>query len=398
MGEDIAVANFREYLRIKSVHPKPDYEGCVKFLFRLADELGIQRRKFEPVEGQPHVVLTVKGTHPELPALLLYSHMDVVPVFEEHWKHEPFSAVKEDNGNIYARGSQDMKCVGIQYLEAIRRHFERGTRQFLRTVHMIYGSDEELGGYNGMRVFTESQDFKDLNIGWVLDEGLASPTETFQVYYGERNPWWAKVTFPGNPGHAMEFIENTAMEKMHRFMNSALAFRAKWKKILNDDPTLRLGDVPTLNIPIIQGGVQANVIPDKFVLDFIIRVPPNMDFDALKAEVDGWIVDAGKDVTIDWVGRQCVSNTTKTTNDDPLWNAFESTLTSLGCKLNLAIFPGATDSRYMRPKGYSSIGFSPMNNTPVLLHDHNEFLNEKIYLRGVEIYEKLIENIANIKP
>jgi hypothetical protein len=37
-----------------------------------------------------------------------------------------------------------------------------------------------------------------------------------------------------------------------------------------------------------------------------------------------------------------------------------------------------------------------MINTPVLLHDHNEFLNEKVFLRGVEIYTKLIERLANV--
>ncbi|KAK6053210.1 hypothetical protein COOONC_09284, partial [Cooperia oncophora] len=47
--------------------------------------------------------------------------------------------------------------------------------------------------------------------------------------------------------------------------------------------------------------------------------------------------------------------------------------------------------------GYRSIGFSPMINTPQLLHDHNEYLNERVFLRGVEIYETLIDNLANVQ-
>lgn len=39
-------------------------------------------------------------------------------------------------------------------------------------------------------------------------------------------------------------------------------------------------------------------------------------------------------------------------------------------------FPFACNSRYLRCMGVPAIGFSPMNNTPVLLHDHNEFLHE----------------------
>jgi len=36
-----------------------------------------------------------------------------------------------------------------------------------------------------------------------------------------------------------------------------------------------------------------------------------------------------------------------------------------------------------------------MNHTPILLHDHNEFLNEKIFLRGVDIYYELIPALAS---
>jgi aminoacylase len=59
------------------------------------------------------------------------------------------------------------------------------------------------------------------------------------------------------------------------------------------------------------------------------------------------------------------------------------------------VFPGGTDSRYLRSVGIPAIGFSPMNNTPVLLHDHDEFLGADVYLKGIEIYKKIIEKIAN---
>lgn len=65
-------------------------------------------------------------------------------------------------------------------------------------------------------------------------------------------------------------------------------------------------------------------------------------------------------------------------------------------KLKPQIFPGGTDSRYVRELGIPAIGFSPMNNTPVLLHDHNEFLNKDIFLRGIEIYKDIIVSVANV--
>lgn len=88
--------------------------------------------------GKPVAILTLRGRDESLPTVLLNSHMDVVPVFPEHWKYDPFSAYKDESGNIYARGTQDMKCVGIQYLEAIRRLKQAGNADFLRTINLLY--------------------------------------------------------------------------------------------------------------------------------------------------------------------------------------------------------------------------------------------------------------------
>ena len=86
-------------------------------------------------QGKPIFLMTWEGEDPSLPSLLLNSHTDVVPVFPESWKHDPFAAVKEENGDIYARGTQDMKSVGIQHIEAIKRLKASGVR-LKRTVHL----------------------------------------------------------------------------------------------------------------------------------------------------------------------------------------------------------------------------------------------------------------------
>jgi aminoacylase len=49
--------------------------------------------------------------------------------------------------------------------------------------------DEEIGGILGMALFVKTEAFKNLNIGFALDEGLANPTDAFTIYYGERAPW-----------------------------------------------------------------------------------------------------------------------------------------------------------------------------------------------------------------
>ncbi|GMS96279.1 hypothetical protein PENTCL1PPCAC_18454, partial [Pristionchus entomophagus] len=89
MTEDIAVSKFREYLRINTEQPTPDYYGCQKFLYALADELGIARTSHEVVAGKPIVIMTIPGTDPSLPSVMLYSHTDVVPTFRTTGRTTP---------------------------------------------------------------------------------------------------------------------------------------------------------------------------------------------------------------------------------------------------------------------------------------------------------------------
>ncbi|KAJ7377157.1 adenylate cyclase, partial [Desmophyllum pertusum] len=115
-------------------------------------------------------------------------------------------------------------------------------------------------------------------------------------------------------------------------------------------------------------------------------------------KVKQWCEEAGEDVSYDFLQKCNNYVLTPTTDDDPWWNAFSKTAKKMGMKIEKEIFPAGTDSRFLRALGYPAIGFSPMNNTPILLHDHNEFLNEKIFLRGIEIYCELITALGNVQP
>lgn len=56
---------------------------------------------------------------------------------QDSWTYPPFSAHVDETGKIFARGSQDMKSVGIQFLEAVRRLKKEGLR-LKRTVHVSF--------------------------------------------------------------------------------------------------------------------------------------------------------------------------------------------------------------------------------------------------------------------
>ena len=77
-----------------------------------------------------------------------------------------------------------------------------------------------------MAAFLESSTYQSLpGIALALDEGLASPTETYSVFYGERCPWWVNITATGPTGHGSRFIDHTAVEQLLELANKALAFR-----------------------------------------------------------------------------------------------------------------------------------------------------------------------------
>ncbi len=153
------------------------------------------------------------GTDADSKSILLNSHTDVVPVTEDKWSVDPFEAVLDEQGRIIARGSQDMKCVGMGYLEAIRRLKANGFTP-KRTIHLSFVPDEEIGGSDGMKLFVQTDEFKCLNIGVALDEGIPCPSEQFYIFNNERLPQWIRITAQGVAGHGSSLPQGTAMEKL----------------------------------------------------------------------------------------------------------------------------------------------------------------------------------------
>uniref|UniRef100_A0A667XX76 N-acyl-aliphatic-L-amino acid amidohydrolase n=1 Tax=Myripristis murdjan TaxID=586833 RepID=A0A667XX76_9TELE len=354
-GEDPSVTLFRDYLRLKTVHPEPDYDAALRFLDRIAEELELPMKKIEVFHRRVVCIMTWEGTDPSLKSILLNSHTDVVPVFQEHWKYDAFAAVKDPEGNIYARGSQDMKCVTVQYIQAIRRLKAEG-RKLMRTVHLMFVPDEEVGGHKGMETFVTHPEFQKLNIGFALDEGLANPAEAFTVFYGERNPWWITIHCPGSPGHGSRFVENTAAEKLRNIINTFMDFREKEKQRLNTSECFTLGDVTTVNMTMVKGGVAYNVIPAEMDVSFDLRIPPTVNLQEFEKQIKQWCKEAGEGITYEFAQKHMNQNVTSTEDSDPWWNAFSTT-----CK--------AIDMFY---------------------------LNEQVFLKGIDVYERLIPALASV--
>ena len=88
------------------------------------------------MSNKPVVVLTWVGTEPTLAAILLYNHMDVVPLRETNWSNNPFGGDTDDQ-KTYARTSAHKKTASILCLEAVRRLKNSGVT-LKRTIHLCF--------------------------------------------------------------------------------------------------------------------------------------------------------------------------------------------------------------------------------------------------------------------
>lgn len=158
--------------------------------------------------------------------------------------------------------------------------------------HKPKNIDEETGGDAGMAKFVHSDEFKALNVGFSLDEGLASPDDVLPVFYAERSTWCKmcinylpflnyncfsihtglKFNVSGTTGHGSLLHKNTAGEKVGYILNKFLEFRAGEVKKLESNPDLTIGDVTTVNLTILEGGVQTNVVPNLMKISFDVRL------------------------------------------------------------------------------------------------------------------------------
>ena len=70
-------------------------------------------------------------------------------------------------------------------------------------------------------------------------------------------------------------------------------------------------------------------------------------------------------------------------------------MTNLGVSLKSEVFPAATDSRFLRAMGIKAFGFSPMRRSPILLHEHDEYLAEDVFIEGCNVYVALLQSLAS---
>jgi aminoacylase len=431
-AEDVekAVKSLSEFIKFDTVSgtgPEGPYDKCVAYLRSQCEELDLDCQILsESLPGKPLFVATWAGEDDSLPCLILNSHYDVVPVIAESWTVPAFAGLRKD-GRIYGRGTQDMKCVCIQYIEAVRQLKKNGFSP-RRSMHLTFVPDEEIGGVEGMCILLQSEWYTNIKQGpgvaLALDEGLASEDDDYSVFYGERLPWWVRVHAEGATGHGSRFIDGTAVEAIVRVVNEALRFRSEQRALLHGGGCAHgcdhsvaakstLGDVTTLNVTRVHAGISSggkpvlNVIPSEAEACFDIRITPHTDPHDIKDMLDAWCKtenaanNSAKTpsarVSWEWINPGALQHATTTVDQaNPWWVLFKATLVDK-CKVNLKpqVFPAATDSRFLRAEGVRALGFSPMRRSPILLHEHDEYIDEAVFVEGVQVYVILLEALGS---
>ncbi|CAN0915309.1 Acy1 [Linum grandiflorum] len=406
--ESTPVTRFQQYLRFNTAHPNPNYTAPVSFLTSIAHSLHLKTQIHEFLPDKPVLIVTWAGSDPSLPSILLNSHLDSVPAEPSKWTHPPFSAVRDQDGRIFARGAQDDKCIAIQYLEAIRNLIRDGFLP-VRTVHISYVPDEEIGGQDGAEKFVASKVFDELRVGFMLDEGQASVNDEFRVFYADRCPWKVIIKASGQPGHGSRLYDNGAMENLMKSVEVISRFRESQFDVVKAGKAANSA-VISVNPVYLKAGIPSptgfvmNMQPSEAEAGYDIRMPPAADPDLMKKRIAQEWAPAVRNLTyeIQEQGpiRDLKGNPLVTATDDsnPWWSVFKQAIAAAGGKLaKPEILASTTDARYMRQLGIPALGFSPMTNTPILLHDHNEFLKDSVFFKGIEVYEHLIRSLSSFE-
>ena len=402
MWKDEAIELLRSLVRIPSVsaHAGQPYADCASLLVEALETIpGMHARVYEFVKGKPVVIGRLEPDHAgsSIPSIMLSGHYDVVPA-TDGWSSDPFGAEIKNN-RIYGRGTQDMKSVLIQYICGLRLALEGG-KKFKRRIHVVFLPDEEIGGRDGAQALIASDHLS--AIGLILDEGLANTGNSFSVFSGERAINYVRISVHGPTGHGSRFIQNTAVEQIGEILKNVYEYRSHQEKECN---CKALGDVLTVNVTSIHAPVQQNHFKDSTIAPHNV-IPPNAEMvmdvrvPLHESDLEGLIKTKFlKNVRVEDVEIQFIQRTEHPAESlgqkratELVKDALQSIMERMGNTTQIAteIFPAATDSRHFRKSGIPCIGFSPIRNTPVLLHDVNEFITIEGFLEGCEVYADLL--------
>ena len=198
------------------------------------------------------------------PTVGLNAHGDVVPP-GEGWTHDPYGGEVID-GKLYGRAAAVSKCDFSTFTFAMRA-LESLKASLHGSVELYFTYDEEFGG--------------ELGPGWLLAKGIIKPdlllaaAFSYQVVTGHNGCLQLEVTVHGKMGHAA--VPDTAVDALQaatRVLNALYQQNTLYKQVKS---AVKGITHPYLNVGMINGGTNTNVVPGKVVLKLDRRMIPEED-------------------------------------------------------------------------------------------------------------------------
>lgn len=389
------------------------------------------------------LLYTWEGSDPLLDPIVLMAHQDVVPIEEgtaEEWIAPPFEGRVID-GKIYGRGALDCKGPLIAVFEAIEYLLERDFKP-LRTVHVVSGHDEEVGGRNGARAIAEELRGRGVTPWFVVDEGGAVVEGVLRsvnmpiafVGIAEKGFVNFKLTARGEGGHSSLPPQETAVVSLAKAIVAleaspvparieaiapmldalsdhlpgvvgALAARPVaaasllsrvFAKDVRMDALQRTTMVPT----IIEGGIKANVIPQSAAAVVNVRIIPGDTSSSVLAHIRSIV---GNDIDVE-ISSDFMWEPSKLSRvDSDAWETLRGVIDEVFPSVIIApwVVTGATDSRFFEELSGDVYRFLPFVLDEAGLsgfHGTNEFVSRDDAKRAVSFFIRLIEVAAGQDP
>jgi len=280
----------------------------------------------ESAPGRANLVLRVAGTQPELPALLVHGHLDVVPADPDGWSVDPFAGLISD-GYVWGRGATDMKDMIAMMLATLLGWHRAGVRP-RRDIVFAFVADEEEDGQYGAEWLVDHHPGLFAGVQAAIGEAGGVPVEVpgpdgairrfYPVAVAERGSLHLSVTTAGRAGHGSR--PNDANPVAHLVRGLARLSEYRWPMVvtppvrslleqacaalgipadLNSGPGVervlgRIGRLreyadPALRssatVTVVDAGYKVNVIPATARAEIDVRSLPGADAEVL-ARID----------------------------------------------------------------------------------------------------------------
>ena len=208
----------QDLIRCPSVTPQD--LGAQDILKTRLKKIGFEIYDLPYGEGNDNVLNFFARYGTGKPHLCFAGHTDVVPAGNNHWQHNPFQGVIEDN-IIYGRGACDMKGGIAAFVTAVENFLSLQVN-FTGSLSFLITGDEEGPGVNGTVKVLEWMKKKNHIPDFCLVGEPTSAQELGDVIkIGRRGSLNAVITVEGIQGHvAYPHLADNPIHKLMEILTS----------------------------------------------------------------------------------------------------------------------------------------------------------------------------------